>query len=239
MGSRTINSTALIHRTTRSAIDLALLLDLNIYAAPSAPFRPETLAPFSQPDTAPSASSCDGCASGTPHEHPHPHPHPSSSTSASSPHANDISSLTIPLPASVPSVTGPHSALYALVSALLWEGQLPRGSPPAPGQADAFDLLRTKGFVRTDDGHEWVLQGVRDIFDFARVPAGAGATEADAREVEPKLVLIGRGLTDKEGVRRRFVEALEEGVRREREALGAVEEGESEEEEDEDAEMEG
>ncbi|GAA5841588.1 hypothetical protein JCM9279_000700 [Rhodotorula babjevae] len=242
---RTINSTALIHRTTRSAIDLSLLLDLNIYAAPSAPFRPETLAPFSQPDA---ADSCDGCATGKPHEHPAP--------TSSSPHANDISSLTIPLPHTLPSVTGPASALYAVLSSLLWEGSLP-GSSATP---DAFDLLRTKGFVRTDDGREWVLQGVRDIFDFAQVPAeataaarasagereglGAGAGEGEGegeKAVQPKVVLIGRGLGDKEGVRARFVRALEEGVARERAALSEQDEEESssgeEEEEEEDTEM--
>jgi len=241
---RTINSTALVHRTTRSAIDLSLLLDLNIYAAPSAPFRPETLAPFSQPDT---ADACDGCASGKPHEHAPP-------PTSSSPHANDISSLTIPLPPSLPSVTGPTSALYAVLSSLLWEGVLP-GSSSSSSAPDEFDLLRTKGFVRTDDGREWVLQGVRDIFDFAQVPAeataaaragegesmgeGAGAGEGD-KAVQPKVVLIGRGLADKEGVRARFVRALEEGVERERAALGEEDEEESssgEEDEDEDAEM--
>ncbi|GAA6056182.1 hypothetical protein JCM3770_004249 [Rhodotorula araucariae] len=234
---RTINSTALIHRTTRSAIDLSLLLDLNIYASPSAPFRPETLAPFTQPDpsTAAAPASCDGCASGgAPHTHPHPH-------AAASPHANDITSLTIPLPDSLPSVHGAHSALHALLSALLWEGSLP-GAPPSPGaDPDAFDLLRTKGFVRVDRGDEYVLQGVRDIFDFSRVPDGG---RADARDVEPKIVLIGRGLADADGVRGRFLRALEEGVRKEREALrvGADkeeedEEGSEEEDDDDDVEM--
>ncbi|GAA5906645.1 hypothetical protein JCM8208_000505 [Rhodotorula glutinis] len=238
---RTINSTALIHRTTRSAIDLSLLLDLNIYAAPTAPFRPETLAPFSQPDA---ADSCDGCTSGKPHDHPPP-------ASSSSPHANDISSLTIPLPPSLPSVTGPTSALYAVLSSLLWEGTLagaPSSSSPST-TPDGFDLLRTKGFVRTDDGREWVLQGVRDIFDFAQVPveataaarAGEGGGEGEGEKaVQPKVVLIGRGLANKDGVRARFVRALEEGVARERAALGEQDEEESssgEDEDDEDAEM--
>ncbi|GAA5928647.1 hypothetical protein JCM3775_004595 [Rhodotorula graminis] len=237
---RTINSTALIHRTTRSAIDLSLLLDLNIYAAPSAPFRPETLAPFSQPDA---TDSCDGCATGKPHEHA------PAAASSSSPHANDISSLTIPLPPSLPSVTGPTSALYALLSSLLWEGTLP-GAPSSSSTPDAFDLLRTKGFVRTDDGREWVLQGVRDIFDFAQVPAEATAAaragESESagegegeKTVQPKVVLIGRGLADKEGVRARFVRALEEGVARERASLREQDEEESSggEEDDEDEEM--
>ncbi|BGP37292.1 hypothetical protein JCM10449v2_001197 [Rhodotorula kratochvilovae] len=226
---RTVNSTALIHRTTRSAIDLSLLLDLNIYASPSAPFRPETLAPFSQPETS-SPSSCDGCATGAPHDHAHPHP----PAVASSPHANDITSLTIPLPPTLPSVQGASSSLYALLSSLLWEGSLP-GSPAAgPGEKDAFDLLRTKGFVRLDSGEEFVLQGVRDIFDFSPVPPGA---RGEAREVSPKVVLIGRGLGDAENVRGRFLNALDEGVRREREAL-AKEEEEEEEEDDGDVEME-
>ncbi|GJN87946.1 hypothetical protein Rhopal_000901-T1 [Rhodotorula paludigena] len=230
---RTINSTALIHRTTRSSIDLAHVLDLNIYAAPGIAVRGETLAPFAQPDLASSAvpsSSCTDCAdSSAPaaHAHAHPHPHPAASLN-SSPHANNISSVTIPLPPSVPSVTGSDSAFYKLVSTLLWEGRL-------PGMEAPLDLLRTKGYARTDDGRGWILQGVRDIFDISPVPLVEGAAGEEAKEITPKVVLIGRGLGDGEEVRRKFLEALSEETEREQ---AEAEETDGEEEEEGDEEME-
>ncbi|BGP13332.1 hypothetical protein JCM10213_001481 [Rhodosporidiobolus nylandii] len=199
---RTINSTALIHRTTRSTLDLSLILDLNIYASPSAPIHSETLAPFSQP----SSSSCAGCESSEPHDHAS-HVH-----SLSSPHANDITSVTIPLPI----LRNVHiGAFHDVVSTLIWEGSLPLlpSSSPAPAQPakpePPLDLLRTKGFLCTDDGRSWILQGVREIYDIVEVPEEEGEEDAaGAREVQPKLVLIGRGLGDGQQVRRRFEEAL-------------------------------
>lgn len=230
----TINSTALIHRTTRSSIDLAHVLDLNIYAAPGIAVRGETLAPFAQPDLASSTVSSVACAdcadSSAPntHAHAHPHPHPAASLN-SSPHANNISSVTIPLPPSLPSVTGSSSAFYKLVSTLLWEGRL-------PGMEAPLDLLRTKGYACTDDGQGWILQGVRDIFDISPVPPVEGAAGEEAKEIKPKVVLIGRGLGDGEEVRRKFLEALSEETERER---AEVEETDGEEEEEEgDEEME-
>ncbi|BGP29514.1 hypothetical protein JCM10296v2_001253 [Rhodotorula toruloides] len=193
---RSINSTALVHRTTRSSIDLSLILDLNIYASPSIPIRPETLAPFAQSDV--ETSTCAGCKSGDPlHSHAHP-------TSPASAHANDISSLTIPLPV-LPSVEN-GSAFYRVVSRLIWDSQLPSPASSAD-EVLSLDLLRTKGFLRTQDGQSYILQGVRDIFDISPVPAATVAKEE--REVKPKLVLIGRGMKGREGqITRRFEEGL-------------------------------
>ncbi|GAA6038525.1 hypothetical protein JCM8097_004612 [Rhodosporidiobolus ruineniae] len=261
---RTVNSTALIHRTTRSSIDLSLILDLNIYAAPSAPIRPETLAPFSQ-STA-NATSCADCPpGGDSHDHAsHSHAAPSSS----SPHANDISSVTIPLPI-VDDVRSGY--FHELVSTLIWEGTLPllpsssstsapsaapisrsgtstptgplsslslsssSDEPPIATTLNPLDLLRSKGFLRTADGRSWILQGVREIYDVAEVPP---AVVEAGEEVKPKLVLIGRGLGDGEEVRRRFLYGLERGRRKAAGEVVTVDEEESSEGEEEETDEE-
>lgn len=120
-----------------------------------------------------------------------------------------------------------------MIANLLWEGQLPAledgGEPdPSPSQPDSLDLLRTKAFLRTADGRAWILQGVRDIFDLAEVPPAQGV---NAAEVEPKLVLIGRGLGNGVEVRRRIEAGLKRGVEAEA-AQSQDEEGETDEEED-------
>ncbi|KWU45668.1 cobW-domain-containing protein [Rhodotorula sp. JG-1b] len=226
---RSINSTALIHRTTRSSIDLSLILDLNIYAAPSAPIRAETLAPFAQAAEPSRATECSDCVDSPQHSHAHMDSATKSGSLASSPHANDISSITIPLPIFRAVHSG--SAFHSVIANLLWEGQLPSldedESNPPLSQPDSLDLLRTKAFLRTTDGRSWILQGVRDIFDLAEVPPGQGI---NAAEVEPKLVLIGRGLGDGVEVRRRIEAGLKRGV--EAEAATSEEEGETDDDDD-------
>jgi G3E family GTPase len=239
---RTINSTALIHRTTRSTLDLSLILDLNIYVSPSAPIHAETLAPFTQTSTASSSSA--PCCDSPDHDHSsHSHPNPpvSSSSIASSPHANDISSVTLPLPV-VRDVRG--GVFHELISTLIWEGKLPPPTSSSPSSApsteeeEPLDLLRSKGFLRTLDGRSWILQGVREIYDIAEVPQSVldKAREEGKKEVESKLVLIGRGLGDAVSVRTRFAEALRKGIEeeeRERGKVGEVKEVETDGEEEE------
>lgn len=172
---RSINSTALIHHTTRSTIDLSLVLDLNVYASPDSPIRLQTIAQTFAGSASGTVSSCrDGgqpCLDRT-HDH----------AAASSAHKNDITSITIPLPDYLPSVH--HGTFHALVSALVWDLELPEprarrresdsGSrtttrssdrdEPGAGRAAVeesaattttmprdvpFDLLRAKGFLRT------------------------------------------------------------------------------------------
>ncbi|ORY90919.1 CobW/HypB/UreG, nucleotide-binding domain-domain-containing protein [Leucosporidium creatinivorum] len=211
-----INSTALIHRTTRSTLDLSLILDLNMYASPTAPLSSATLAPFA---AAPPPTSA--CCTDDSHDHSHDQP-PSITTS---PHANDISSITIPLPILSSEEELREGRLGDLLKELIWEGQLP-GASASPEEEIPLDLLRTKGFflVRAPSvegqspppARAFILQGVRETFDITEMPAGSEkrGEGLEEREVQPKLVLIGRGLGDGVEVRRRFLEALEgsEGV---------------------------
>ena len=208
---RTINSSALIHRTTRSTLSVDLILDLNMYAAPSAPIHERTLAPFGQPSSAaePTACppSCDHDHSN--HSHPHSHPHASPTRVVGEAHAGDIASLTIPLPV-LPEADG--GSFAALVRSILWDGVLPASLSEAvdtgasPEQRE-FDVLRSKGFILTEDGRAWVLQGVREIYETRQVPRSVA--RAGEAELEPKLVLIGKGL-GVPGVKERFLALLNE-----------------------------
>ncbi|GAA5864689.1 hypothetical protein JCM3774_006042 [Rhodotorula dairenensis] len=223
---RAINSTALVHRTTRSSIDLSLILDLNIYASPSAPIHAETLAPFAQLADSARDAQCIDCNNDAPHAHDHSD-RPNAGSLASSPHANDISSITIPLPTFRAVHSG--STFHSVIANLLWEGQLPalnEDDAEEQQQPDALDLLRTKAFLRTTDGRAWILQGVRDIFDLAEVPPGQGVSSAD---VESKLVLIGRGLGDGVDVRRRIEAGIRRGMEAEAARVAASDEEDSDE----------
>ncbi|GAA5879261.1 hypothetical protein JCM16303_003142 [Sporobolomyces ruberrimus] len=225
---RSINSTALVHHTTRSTIDLSLLLDLNIYASPDSPIRIETISKtFSSSQT--DHPNCQDCSDET-HDHSKP--------TSSSAHKNDVSSVTIPLPNDLRDVR--RGVFHSLVSSLIWDFALPpllsaSNDPPsttsntegAHETTEEFDLLRAKGFLRTrslDVGEEdqcFILQGVRDVFDIVKVPF------VPIEEIESKLVLIGRGFVGKEGeVRKRFLGALEKGLEEERRAEDEVEEEE-------------
>ncbi|KAK4052187.1 hypothetical protein OIV83_002482 [Microbotryomycetes sp. JL201] len=225
---KSINSTAIIHRTTRSTLDLSLVLNLNMYAMPTAPINAAVLDPFKSTgrQSAPSCSDAN-CA------HDHGHDHASIGGSA---HMNDISSVTIPLPELSDELDLRQGKLYTLIRDLVWEGQLPplRGNGLAdqaampgrnapPGQEGEFELLRTKGFFRVVPKRQskesrvqcFVLQGVRNTFDVTEVPASledvspaAETSDGQGKRVEPKLVLIGKGLGDGQEVRRRFLEAL-------------------------------
>lgn len=90
---------------------------------------------------------------------------------------------------------------------MLWDGVLPSpdGATSAKQDEREFDVLRTKGFLLTEDGRAWVLQGVREIYETRQVPRSAAT--ADEGVIEPKLVLIGRGLATP-GVRETFLALL-------------------------------
>ncbi|KAL8279329.1 hypothetical protein RQP46_008366 [Phenoliferia psychrophenolica] len=173
---KSINSSALVHHTTRATLDLAAILDLNMYASSVAPVVETTLAPFAN-DTPSHDHGDEPCTSSSHEGHAHSH---------SSPHLNDISTISIPLP---------------LLPPLAFEPEEPEGGVVEP--AKEFDILRSKSFFRTSDGRSWILQGVRETYDITPVPEDVGA-----EALKPKLVLIGRGLGDAEGVTRRFLDAL-------------------------------
>jgi hypothetical protein len=195
-----------------------------MYASPTVPLSSATLAPFAA--SAPPPPTSSACCDDDSHDHS-PHEHGASINT--SPHANDISSITIPLPVFSSEEELREGRLGDMLKELIWEGQLP-GSPAAVDQnAPILDLLRTKGFFLVQPpsfgadqpappARAFILQGVRETFDITEMPFSAEKRdgEEERETIKPKLVLIGRGLGAGQDVSRRFLEALavhgEEGV---------------------------
>ncbi|GAA5972091.1 hypothetical protein JCM3765_001289 [Sporobolomyces pararoseus] len=223
---RSINSTALIHQTTRSTIDLSQVLDLNVYASPDSPIRLQTISKTFASSSSSSSSSCtdSSCLDHRTHSH---------NNDSSSPHKNDITSINIKLPNYLPSIHHP-STFHKLVSNLIWDSILPPHLPLPHEKGGErleefeFDLLRAKGFLRTkqqEKGEEeeevrcFVLQAVRDVFDITQVPFVPLPSNSTTRKeeedegIESKLVLIGKGFVGREEeIKQRFLKALEQGL---------------------------
>jgi G3E family GTPase len=95
-----------------------------------------------------------------------------------------IASMWVPCPVLTSSQM---EKLDEWIRTVLWENRLP--SVSQTGAAPLY-ILRCKGILTTHDGEQYLLQGVRDMYEMTQieVPQTAGG--------EGKLVFIGRGLTE-------------------------------------------
>jgi G3E family GTPase len=136
----------------------------------------------------------------------------------SHPHHNGIRTTLIPLPSLSSSQ---FDALNTFLEYLLWQRKLPSIASVAPitekhsqisgtastETAEAPEVLRTKGLVRrADNGKEYILQGVTDLFELKEIarPASVGGVAGEERtgggdereesRIEGKVVFIGRGV---------------------------------------------
>lgn len=176
-----------------------------MYVTPSAPIRPVSLQQFAN-STANKEADCTA-DSHEGHEH----------EPKRSPHMNDITSVSIPLPVLESEQELRSGRFYQVMRDLIWEGTLPAGSSSASTddttssavREGEFDILRTKGFFRVAGSPQrcFVLQGVRNAFEITEVPADLGDDEAGS--IKPKLVLIAKGLGDGEAVKKRFLAAVD------------------------------
>lgn len=161
-----VNPAAPVHRTIRGEIDLGQIMGISAYS--------------SAPQLLPTASTT---STGLHHDHEHVH-----SEDCDHPHEpthyelRGISSLQVSCPVLSPSR---FSALDEWIRTVLWENTL-------PGSTDTPDLqvLRCKGLFFTDSGEQYVLQGVRNMYEISKVEGQdiMGVPETG------KLVLIGKGL---------------------------------------------
>ncbi|KIY72486.1 cobW-domain-containing protein [Cylindrobasidium torrendii FP15055 ss-10] len=88
---------------------------------------------------------------------------------------------------SVPSLSTPQiDTLDAWIRSVLWDNKLPNESNTS------LEVLRSKGLFVTTEGDQYVLQGVRSMYDMSKV-------EEDILGLpdEGKLVLIGKGLDER------------------------------------------
>lgn len=77
-------------------------------------------------------------------------------------------------------------SLDTWIRTVLWEGTLPEGN-----QTSNIQVLRSKGLFYTTAGEQYVLQGVRGMYDLSKGERDEmGVTEVG------KIVLIGKGLND-------------------------------------------
>lgn len=164
---RQINPTLRIHHTVKSRIPLDSLFNIRA-------FSDSTFSFLSSTTQAPPA-----------HDHKHDHDHSHEDPPNPNPHYNDITTVLIPLP-----TLSPHQAgkLESFLQTLLWESRIPAGSDDAGFD---IDILRTKGYYKTTEGTEYVIQGVTDIFEIKEVKDQSGGKK---EEVQGKLVFIGRGV---------------------------------------------
>ncbi|KAJ7254318.1 CobW/HypB/UreG, nucleotide-binding domain-containing protein [Mycena haematopus] len=113
------------------------------------------------------------------HKHEHEHEHAVEPTHYE---LRGISSLLV----TVPVLSRPQlDALDEWVRTVLWEQRLP-GDVDVP--VPALTVLRCKGLFVLDSGAQYVLQGVRSIYEIAEAGDALGLPDAG------KLVLIGTGL---------------------------------------------
>ncbi|KAL4262600.1 SIMIBI class G3E GTPase family protein [Pleurotus pulmonarius] len=169
-----VNPVAPLYQTVRGEIDLKCILDLKAFSC--------------GPDTrnAPIKSS-----------HPdagHAHHHDDNRQ----PHETHyemrgISSLQVSCP---PLSGGQFEEFDEWLRSILWEGKLPSG------QEGKLEVLRCKGMFTLDSGEQYVLQGVRNLYEIEAV----GQKRSLGVPEEGKVVLIGKGLD--EDVRRSLMEIL-------------------------------
>jgi G3E family GTPase len=111
-------------------------------------------------------------------------------------HAHDVESLSVPhyelrgvssMLVPCPILTSSQlERLDEWIRAVLWDNRLPSVSQTSTAQ---LQILRCKGMFMTNDGEQYILQGVRDMYEMTKIEAPQTAAG------EGKLVFIGRGLT--------------------------------------------
>jgi G3E family GTPase len=77
------------------------------------------------------------------------------------------------------------------IRTVLWENRLPSSSPNTRSD---LQVLRCKGMFTTINGEQFILQGVRNLYEICKVEESLG--EGIVVPQKGKLVLIGKGLRD-------------------------------------------
>ncbi|THV03827.1 CobW domain-containing protein [Dendrothele bispora CBS 962.96] len=177
---RHINSAARIHRTIRGELDLKHIMGISAYAAPPQLNEDVKQLIHGHGDE----------------EHNHDHFDPKHTHDAHQTHyeARGISSLQIVCPVLSRSQL---DAVDEWIRAVLWENRLPGNT-----QSSELQVLRCKGLFSLEGGDQYVLQGVRNIYEMTKVMNEADLGVPDVG----KLVLIGKGLD--EGVRESFLKSI-------------------------------
>jgi G3E family GTPase len=162
-----INPAAAIHRTVRGEVDLSRVIGIGAY----------------------DSRSKHNLALGSEHDHNHEHGPECNHDSTHHYEVRGISSLQITCP--VLDDTG-IERLDAWIRSVLWENRLPDPAH-SPSPRSTLDVLRCKGLFHTTSGDQYILQGVRSLYDLAKV---LNVDESYGMPCMGKLVLIGKGLDE-------------------------------------------
>ncbi|KAF8895264.1 CobW/HypB/UreG, nucleotide-binding domain-containing protein [Infundibulicybe gibba] len=157
-----VNPVAPVHTTVKGDVDLKHILGIAAFASP-----PQIPAP-------------------EPHRHDHDHEHEHEHGATEPPthyELRGISSIQVSCPVLSPAR---FTQLDEWIRTVLWEGHLPGGD------ANGLQVLRCKGMFATEAGERYVLQGVRSMYEIAKVEDEPAMGVPDAG----KVVLIGKGLTE-------------------------------------------
>jgi G3E family GTPase len=162
---RLVNSAAPLYRTVRADIDLGLIMGISAYASP----------PQIQSHVAVTAASHEHCEDHDIHNHSREPTHYE---------LRGISNLHVSCPI---LSRASFDRLDEWIRSVLWENHIPGAS-----ENQDLQILRCKGLVSMESGEQYVLQGVRSLYEMVKVDH-----QIDMGVPEPgKIVLIGKGLND-------------------------------------------
>lgn len=170
---RSINPAAALFRTVKGEIDLKHIIGIDAYTSRSLLRDVE----FSKPEL-------DG------HDHDHNDPDHVHEPAPTHYELRGISSLKVTCPT---LTTTQMAKLDEWIQSVLWESTLP-GDPPGLNQD--LEILRCKGMVVLQSGETHVLQGVRNLYEFADVTAD-NVSDSSGVPDAGKLVFIGKGLSER------------------------------------------
>lgn len=205
---RSINSSAVLKKTTRSVVpDLGELFPLGVYSGGTGKAL-EWATTSASASQHPTCNGDDRCS--------HTHTHAAA--------LSDVHTISLDVPI---LSAGQRAKVEDFLQVMHWEGRLP-GTPSTSNdetsraEDDGFTILRSKGlFIVTatqaktntaSHGRVEILQGVRDIFELKSLDLSSGtASEQDQLRnlTQGKLVIIGKGLGDKEQWQKSLDDALE------------------------------
>lgn len=162
---RLVNPAAPIHRAIRGDVDLGLIMGLFAY----------TLPPQIQPRMTVNEVSHANCEDHGIHDHAGEPTHYE---------LRGISSLQVSCPV---LNKASFDQLDEWIRSVLWEDHL-----PGAVEDQNLQVLRCKGLINVDSGEQYVLQGVRSMYEMTKV-----GEQVDMGVPEPgKIVFIGKGLDD-------------------------------------------
>lgn len=161
---RRVNPAAPVHRTIKGNIDLKHIMEISAFTSP----------PHLQPPNLRASHDPVDCQ-----DPDHVHPHPAEPNHYE---LRGISSLQVSCP---PLDQARFDKLDQWIRTVLWEKHVPNGN-------EELLVLRCKGLITMVSGEEFVLQGVRSMYEIEKL-------EGDNLGVSPegKLVLIGKGLDNR------------------------------------------